>query len=144
MKILDINHIEGTLLIHWETEDIILNHAVPEEVRMNPAITKERILALLEAERPDPRPDPVWVKYEDVPVNLRALKFTDRPAEIRSMRDNLLRGVVDSVNAIRWDSFTEDEKTAWREYRQKLLDIPQHKDFPWWGKEVPWPQIPAR
>lgn len=59
--------------------------------------------------------------------------------EIRLQRNNLLRENVDTMNSIRWESMTEEQKTVWREYRQALLDVPQQNDFP---LNIVWPNIP--
>lgn len=59
--------------------------------------------------------------------------------EIRYRRSLLLQDTVDKLNPLRWETFTEENKHQWREYRQALLDIPEQPGFP---KEVVWPEQP--
>ena len=58
---------------------------------------------------------------------------------IRNKRDVLLKKHVDRINAVRWNSFTEEQKKEWEAYRLNLLDIPEQAGFP---HNVIWPQIP--
>ena len=60
--------------------------------------------------------------------------------DIRTKRNNLLRTKVDTLNPIRWETLSEEEKEAWRTYRQQLLDVPQQNDFP---NNVQWPVPPS-
>ena len=50
----------------------------------------------------------------------------------------------DKMSPMRWNSLTEEQKQAWVNYRQALLDIPQQEGFPWDGDpdKVPWPVKP--
>lgn len=57
----------------------------------------------------------------------------------RQIRDKWLRRHIDNINPMRWEEFTEEEKTAWREYRQALLDVPQQQGFPY---DIDWPTKP--
>lgn len=59
--------------------------------------------------------------------------------QVRQHRDYLLRVKVDSLNPIRWESFSTDIKEAWKGYRQALLDVPAQEGFPW---TVTWPEMP--
>lgn len=54
----------------------------------------------------------------------------DLAAHARTMRDNLLRDVIDRYNAVRWETMTEAEKQVVRDYRQALLDWPEGTGFP--------------
>lgn len=58
----------------------------------------------------------------------------------RGHRDNLL-SELDSIvgNPLRWASFTTEQQTAWANYRQALLDVPQQADFP---NTINWPTKP--
>jgi hypothetical protein len=49
----------------------------------------------------------------------------------RKQRDSLLQE-VDSIvgNPLRWASFSQAQQTAWADYRQALLDVPQQPGFP--------------
>jgi hypothetical protein len=57
----------------------------------------------------------------------------------RSRRDKYLAIHIDTINAIRWNSFTQEQKDTWTEYRQLLLDLPQQQDFP---RTIVWPVKP--
>ena len=57
----------------------------------------------------------------------------------REQRDQLLRGTVDTINPIRWELMTPEQQSAWRSYRQALLDAPGQPGFPY---EVQWPIQP--
>jgi hypothetical protein len=46
---------------------------------------------------------------------------------------------VDSVNPIRWESLTQQQKDELIAYRQELLDIPQQVGFP---VTIIWPDPP--
>lgn len=60
--------------------------------------------------------------------------------DVRFKRDALL-DELDKVmaNQARWASMTDDEKLAWQNYRQALLDVPQQAGFP---HDVVWPIKP--
>lgn len=62
-------------------------------------------------------------------------------ANARGQRDNLLFE-VDSIvgNPLRWASFTTEQQTAWANYRQALLDVPQQAGFP---NTINWPTKPT-
>jgi hypothetical protein len=51
--------------------------------------------------------------------------------QARWKRDALLQE-VDSIvgNPLRWASFSQTQQTAWANYRQALLDVPQQPGFP--------------
>ena len=58
----------------------------------------------------------------------------------RGHRDSLL-SEVDSIvgNPLRWASFSQTQQTAWADYRQALLDVPQQDGFP---NTINWPTKP--
>ena len=58
----------------------------------------------------------------------------------RARRDTLLKETVDSVNPMRWEAMSDEQKDAWRAYRQALLDVPQQEGFP---MNIVWPTIPT-
>lgn len=62
-------------------------------------------------------------------------------ANARGHRDNLL-SEVDSIvgNPLRWASFSSEQQTAWANYRQALLDVPQQAGFP---NTINWPTKPT-
>ena len=62
---------------------------------------------------------------------------------IRSERYLRLRQ-CDKMSPMRWNSLTDEQKQAWADYRQALLDVPQQEGFPWGGdpEKVPWPVKP--
>lgn len=59
---------------------------------------------------------------------------------VRARRDNLLKETVDSVNPMRWEALSDEQKDAWRVYRQALLDVPQQEGFP---TNIVWPEEPV-
>ena len=59
--------------------------------------------------------------------------------EARARRDTLLKETVDSVNPMRWEAMSDEQKDAWRVYRQALLDVPQQEGFP---TNIIWPNMP--
>lgn len=59
---------------------------------------------------------------------------------IRNQRNNLLIEIVDKMNAVRWETLSENEKQVWRDYRQALLDVPQQAGFP---ETIIWPTAPS-
>lgn len=66
----------------------------------------------------------------------------EKKAEIiRSERARLLL-VLDQLvsNPIRWQGFTEQQKSELAVYRQALLDVPQQISFP---NSVEWPVMPT-
>lgn len=62
---------------------------------------------------------------------------------IRAERYTRLRQ-CDKISPMRWNTMTEEQRTAWEEYRQALLDVPQQEGFPWGGdvNKVAWPVKP--
>lgn len=62
-------------------------------------------------------------------------------AQARAKRDALL-SEVDSIvgNPLRWASFSQTQQTAWADYRQALLDVPQQPGFP---NTINWPTKPT-
>jgi hypothetical protein len=60
--------------------------------------------------------------------------------QLRAKRNTLLVE-VDAIagNALRWESLDVNTQSAWRVYRQALLDVPQQTGFP---NDVTWPIKP--
>ena len=58
--------------------------------------------------------------------------------EARHWRNLLLHEEVDSyvMNFMRWDEQPEDKQNKIKDYRQKLLDVPQQEGFP---HNITWP-----
>lgn len=59
--------------------------------------------------------------------------------QVREQRLFLLRTEVDAINAMRWETLSEENKEKWRTYRQELLDITDQTGFPW---NIVWPKKP--
>lgn len=76
----------------------------------------------------------VQLTPEEISNNLNSLT-----ASVRAQRDQILKDVVDSINPLRWESFSEQKKQEWRDYRQALLNVPQQQEFP---LNVVWPTQP--
>lgn len=43
------------------------------------------------------------------------------------------------INPLLWDSMTDEEKNAWRDYRQALLNVQHQPGFPY---QIEWPKKP--
>jgi hypothetical protein len=69
-----------------------------------------------------------------------AEKRAGKEAEVKAKRDGILRGTVDRVNGLWWEAMPEEQKEAWRAYRQALLDIPGQEGYP---DTVDWPEAPV-
>ena len=59
--------------------------------------------------------------------------------QVRQNRDLRLENHVDPfvMNFMRWDKQPEDKQNKIKEYRKKLLDVPQQKGFPY---IIDWPE----
>ena len=57
----------------------------------------------------------------------------------RQRRNKYLTIHIDTMNAIRWNSLTQDQKDDWVQYREDLLNLPQQSDFP---RIINWPTKP--
>jgi hypothetical protein len=60
-------------------------------------------------------------------------------ASVRAERDRRLREECDTINPMRWESMSDDQKNLARTHRQNLLNVPTQAGFPW---SVEWPQNP--
>jgi hypothetical protein len=90
----------------------------------------------------------------DIPVKnadgsyTRAYKFTELTEAVlvniaaanRTKRDKILTDLVDSINAIRWNSMSSEKQNEWKEFRISLLDITSQ---PGWPANLVWPKIPV-
>lgn len=50
-----------------------------------------------------------------------------------------LAATAGSISPLMWDAMSEEQKNAWRAYRQALLDVPQQPGFPY---NIQWPTKP--
>jgi hypothetical protein len=66
----------------------------------------------------------------------------ERSEFVRVQRDNLLHLGVDPIagNVLRWNDLTDEQRTAWTQYRTDLLNVPQQAGFP---HNVTWPTKPS-
>ena len=53
---------------------------------------------------------------------------SDKLIKVRVCRNNLLNESDSYVTIDRWEAYSDAQKTAWRQYRQSLRDIPQSAD----------------
>jgi Phage tail assembly chaperone protein len=58
----------------------------------------------------------------------------------RNLRNKLLRDNVDTINPIRYEALTDEQRTELKAYRQALLDLPQQTG---WPNTVDWPTKPT-
>ncbi len=101
-------------------------------------ITTEEHAALLEGQAAGKR---IVADENGFPVLADPPAPTDEELEFRARaeRDRLIRETVDTVNAIRWSAMSAAEQSAWTEYRQALLDVPEQPGFP---NDIQWPIAP--
>lgn len=59
---------------------------------------------------------------------------------LRADRHERLSRQVDTINAVRWDGMTGQQRTAWKRYRQALLDMPENTTNP---ASPVWPEKPG-
>jgi len=71
--------------------------------------------------------------------DIQKKNFIEKSVSVRAKRDKLMKEIVDSYNAVRWETISEEEKMIIKIYRQSLLDIPQQSGFPF---SVVWPEKP--
>jgi len=83
--------------------------------------------------------DAYIAEHPEMLLDLEAIEMERLTREARARRDSLLKETVDSVNPMRWESLTDEQKDAWRAYRQALLDVPQQEGFP---TNIVWPEAP--
>lgn len=65
----------------------------------------------------------------------------DRLAEVARIERSMLLEDIDKFvsNPLRWNELSEQKKSEWAEYRQRLLDITDQSDFP---EIISWPNKP--
>lgn len=64
----------------------------------------------------------------------------DANEAMRNLRNEKLKTDVDSVNPVRYETLTEEQRQELRTYRQALLDLPQQAT---WPRNVVWPTKPT-
>ena len=64
---------------------------------------------------------------------------SDKLIKVRVCRNNLLNESDGYVTIDRWETYSDEQKTAWRQYRQSLRDIPQNANNP---DNITWPIKP--
>lgn len=79
-----------------------------------------------------------WIRTNNTWINHNEI-IIDKAAEVRTVRDKLLVMHIDILNGPRWSSLTQEQQTAWINYRQELLNVPQQEGFP---DNVIWPVLP--
>jgi len=70
-----------------------------------------------------------------------AKRLADLEVLVRAERDRIMKDIVDTYNAARWEEMNDFEKAEVQLYRRQLMDIPQQPGFP---KDVIWPPLPAK
>ena len=80
--------------------------------------------------------DGKWIRDWDV----NKLEENAASAKVRMKRNEILETKVDTINPLRWEAMDEMEKELWKNYRQKLLDLPLQTGFPF---SVSWPVSPT-
>ena len=59
--------------------------------------------------------------------------------KVKQDRNELLNESDSYVTIDRWEAYSDEQKTAWRQYRQSLRDIPQNANNP---DNITWPIKP--
>ena len=59
--------------------------------------------------------------------------------KVKQYRNELLNESDSYVTIDRWEAYSDAQKTAWRQYRQSLRDIPQNANNP---DNITWPIKP--
>jgi len=67
------------------------------------------------------------------------MNLEERSTLQRNRRNKFLFLYVDSMNPVRWATYTEEMKQQLIDYRQALLDVPQQPGFP---DDIIWPIQP--
>jgi hypothetical protein len=65
---------------------------------------------------------------------------SDKLLKVRQYRNDLLNASDNYVTIDRWETYSEDKKFAWRQYRQALRDLPQYTED---LDNILWPVSPA-
>lgn len=84
----------------------------------------------------------IWIetwKITELSPEEAEAKTKEKQEQVRGQRNSYLYRYVDSINVIRWSAMSEEQKVAWINYRQALLDITEQPKFPW---DVIWPEVP--
>lgn len=106
-----------------------LQNSIPEEVNL------DEVFVLIEnlKSRIDSLPKP-----KDYSKDLQEV-LPDLEKQERDRRNKYLQVYVDVMNAVRWQSLSQQQKDDFVSYRQALLDIPQQPGFP---ENINWPTPP--
>jgi hypothetical protein len=82
-----------------------------------------------------------FTKYSVADLDAEGIAAVDaaQATAMRNERSKRLAETVDTVNAIRWAAMSEEQQTAWTNYRNALLDVPEQSGFPF---EINWPTTP--
>jgi hypothetical protein len=72
-------------------------------------------------------------------ISERVKEDNIKSRQVRQHREYLLQTKVDSINPMRWESMTPEQRDVYRTYRQALLDVPSQQGFPW---KIQWPDQP--
>ena len=83
--------------------------------------------------------DAYIAEHPEMLIDMQAIEAEELTQKARARRDYLLKETVDSVNPMRWEAMSDEQKDAWRAYRQALLDVPQQEGFP---NNIVWPEAP--
>lgn len=79
-------------------------------------------------------------KLQMIPKRERDRKAKARAMrKLRGRRDRLLHEMGTRLNPVFWATLTQEQRQAWQEYRQALLDLPQTVADP---ENITWPTPP--
>jgi hypothetical protein len=82
-----------------------------------------------------------FTKYSVADIDAEGIAAVDeaQATAMRNERTKRLAETVDTVNAIRWAAMSDEQQTAWTNYRNALLDVPEQSGFPF---DINWPTAP--
>jgi hypothetical protein len=120
---------------------IVQNGTIANIVEATPEVANDLGLVECPTHHQDGEPINVGDTYQNNTFgknqNINVFKWS----LVRQHRDGLLIKSDIAVLPDRWNAMTEEQKTAWQNYRQALRDIPQTFSLP---DEVVWPSKPSQ
>jgi hypothetical protein len=129
--------INDDLTSNVTTEDGLLECNLPSynPETQQPFASREDVQAFAESTASNPNYFIKKLSKEEKDEVLRGFAVRD----VRAARDAKLSSEVDVVSPMRWNSFSDEQRDLWVQYRQDLLSVPNQEGFPF---NVIWPVKP--
>jgi hypothetical protein len=130
--------INDDLTSNVTTEDRLLECTLPSynPETQQPFASREAVQAFAESTASNPNYFIKKLSKEEKDEVSRGFAVRD----VRAARDAKLASDVDVVSPMRWNSFSDEQRDLWTQYRLDLLSVPDQAGFPW---AVEWPVVPA-